>query len=92
MCKFHSAADCIPLLSACSCVHRYVQGSGSARAAQLFTAILKTRQTLKLGAFEPAWWSACKVELPAWQGVLDELEMLACYLSSLDSLLEGMAF
>ena len=71
------------------CVCRFVKGSGSRRAGSLLPAILKLQQEAKLGAFEPVWWSACRLELPAMQGILGELHVLACYLCSLQSLLEG---
>ena len=68
---------------------RYVGGSGSKRAGKLLPALLKTQQELKLCSMEPAWWCTCTVELPAWQGILGQLDILACYLCSLESLLAG---
>lgn len=64
-------------------------GSGGKRAGKLLPALLKTQQELKLCSLEPAWWCTCTVELPAWQGILRELDILACYLCSLESLLES---
>ena len=66
-----------------------MEGSGSKRAGKLLPAVLKTKQELKLGVFEPIWWADCRTELPAMQGILTELDTLACLLCSLESLLEG---